>query len=156
MAALADALSQNTSLHTLYLGFNSIGDNGVCILASVLQADSAIERLSLDCNAISDLGAIAIANGLLNTNKLANLDLGNNRIGDAGAEALCGAIAEKKSVLVVDLHGNPVENGSLLEKVKWATQINRGLTGTHCLHRAAYVSLETDYYSLQSRARSSR
>jgi hypothetical protein len=73
-------LAKNTSLISLDLASNNIGDEG----AQALAANTSITSLDLAANGIGDAGAQALA---ANT-RITALNLQNNNIGDAGAQAL--------------------------------------------------------------------
>lgn len=85
---LTGALKTNTTLITLSLYGNNIGDEG----AIAIEFNQALEYLSLSGNNITDVGAIAIMNALKNNRTLKSLSLVDNRITNAGAKALCRAL----------------------------------------------------------------
>ncbi len=93
---LCNALEKNTSLDTLDLDHNQIGDAG----AQALAGSKTLTMLGLGHNQIGDAGAQALAENKTPT----VLDLGHNQIGDAGAQAL----AESKTLTVLDLGHNQI------------------------------------------------
>lgn len=97
-----------STLQTLHIGQNNIGDNGVDALIRSLQNNLSIKRLYLNLyNGITDVGAKIIAMGLvmnLNTS-ISVIDLSGNKISDTGAEELLNALTfrEQHGLRAVDL-----------------------------------------------------
>jgi Ran GTPase-activating protein (RanGAP) involved in mRNA processing and transport len=60
-------LHTNTTLITLDLNSNNIGNEGATALAGMLNTNTTLEALYLDFNAIGNEGATALA-GMLHTN----------------------------------------------------------------------------------------
>ena len=58
---LVEALTQNTTLTTLYLGGNRIGDTGANVIALALKDNTTLTTLYLGSNQIGATGANAIA-----------------------------------------------------------------------------------------------
>src|SRR4051812_25595670 len=75
----AKALSLH-HIRELYIGYNSIGDEG----AKVLSLNSTITSLYVGSNSIGEEGAKVLS---LNTT-ITSLDLNSNKIGGEGAKAL--------------------------------------------------------------------
>ena len=85
---LAEALKINTSLGTLELSFNNIGENGCKHFAEALKINTGLTALLLDDNNIGDQGCEHFAEALNVNTSLTTLTLGSNNIGDEGCEAL--------------------------------------------------------------------
>ena len=78
-------LGQCSSLATLNLADNGIGDEGATSLAGVLGQCSSLASLNLESNDIGDGGATSLAGALGQCSSLARLNLGGNyHIGDQG------------------------------------------------------------------------
>ena len=87
---LTHLLSTQTSLHTLNLKHNQLGDQGVERLAVCLQTNNVLKHLDISCNNISDDGAKCIGLMLQKNSTLQSLSLSKNSIGPIGI----GPIAE--------------------------------------------------------------
>jgi Ran GTPase-activating protein (RanGAP) involved in mRNA processing and transport len=92
------ALLQNKRLHTLKLGYNHLGDEGLITLSSALASSSSISSLDLGFTGVGDSGLEALANNisLSRSNNmmlpLQTLYLAGNAIGTRGALALARII----------------------------------------------------------------
>lgn len=87
VAHLAQAASRQ--LDVCHLGSNKIDHIGAEVIADVLLSEhSSIQTLVLDGNNLGDEGAKIIAEGLKKNKNLTKLDLRNNRIGKIGMLAL--------------------------------------------------------------------
>jgi len=82
-AALATALTTNTTLTTLDLYGNNIGAEGAAALATALTTNTILTTLNLCWNGIGAEGAAALARALTTNTSLTTLDLGSNGIGTA-------------------------------------------------------------------------
>src|SRR3989338_7421964 len=91
----------NSSLTTLNLSSNSIGDSGVSALATALQYNSSLTTLNLTGNSIGDSGASALATALSHNSSLTTLNLTRNSIGDSGASALATALSHNSSLITL-------------------------------------------------------
>mgnify|MGYP006122639019 FL=1 len=91
------SLCRNSTLRSLNLGDNAIGDDGVTALAlHVLQRNTTLEVLNLHSNAIGDRGLSALASTLKSTSTLRHLDLSRNLITIEGAAALARAFVANR------------------------------------------------------------
>jgi hypothetical protein len=81
--ALAEALRTNTSLTTLELYNNQIGDAGAVALAEALRTNTSLTTLNLSGNQIGDAGAVALAIALRTNTSLTALWILDNQIGYA-------------------------------------------------------------------------
>jgi Ran GTPase-activating protein (RanGAP) involved in mRNA processing and transport len=89
---LAKELATNTTLKSLALHANCIGDDGAAAIAIALQASTSLEALNLGYNGICDVGMTAIAQTLTLNNSLKELRLGGNMIGTSGLRSLAFAL----------------------------------------------------------------
>ena len=94
---LAQALCVNTSVKTLNLSFNSLGDEGAKALAEMLGGNGAessetvnttLEHIDLSDCSIGPIGAQHLAKALCVNTSVKTLNLRRNPLGDKGAKAL--------------------------------------------------------------------
>ncbi|CAO3568867.1 unnamed protein product [Mortierella alpina] len=124
---LAEALKTNSTLTTLNLPYNSIGDDGAKALAEALETNKTLTILNLESNAIAYDGINALAE-MLKTNKTLNaLDLHWNSVGSNGAQALSEALMKNKTLTTLNLNNTSIgwEGFSALSE---ALMTNVGLT----------------------------
>ncbi len=115
MTHLHDGLRHNTSLRTLDLSSNNLGNDGcallveafqfcglsyvnlsrnkignagAAVLAAALQGDLLLQRLNLSENAVTGRGAVLLADALLVNTTLEVMDLGNNALSKSGGVAI--------------------------------------------------------------------
>ncbi|MEU0044556.1 gala protein [Streptomyces werraensis] len=82
-------------LHTLYLGCNRIGPDGVTALADVLSADATVRALWLKRNPVGDDGVTALAAMLRRNTALRTLDLVNTGVTAASLRLLLDALTSR-------------------------------------------------------------
>ncbi|OAQ23034.1 hypothetical protein K457DRAFT_1911315 [Linnemannia elongata AG-77] len=124
---LSKALKTNSTLTTLDLSGNSIGDKGAVALSEALKTNSTMTTLDLSGNSIGDKGAVALFEALKTNSTLITLDLWSNSIGDNGAVALFEALKTNSTMTTLDLSGNSIrENGVLA--LSEALKTNSALT----------------------------
>lgn len=105
---LARALRVNTSLTSSALDGNHIGPSGAEAIASSLTKNPSLTNLSLSRDEIGDGGAQAFAELLADGRSfVTKLNLGDNRISDVGAKRLAWAIQAVSRLAELDLSGNP-------------------------------------------------
>jgi len=143
LSALAEGLSNNTSLMSLRLGENELGPRAAIVLAAILRRNRTLTSLDLRDNKLGDTGAQALASALVMNESLRCLVLWNNHIGPNGviamAEPLAAADASSaderntatgctsRSVIeILDLGGNSI-GVSGLEALREALVRNRTL-----------------------------
>ena len=61
---IAEYIEQNSSLQTLYLAINRLGDEGTEVLSRALQQNRTLQRLCLANNRISGVGCGVLLNSL--------------------------------------------------------------------------------------------
>lgn len=92
---LISALKSNTTVHTVDLGDNNLGNNGAAAVAQLIET----------------------------TSTLVELDLHSNGISAAGGAALCTSLAQNRSLQVLNLKGNFIEEATL-EEIKMLLKRN--------------------------------
>ncbi|KAG0050177.1 hypothetical protein BGZ83_005043 [Gryganskiella cystojenkinii] len=142
---LAEALKTNSTLTTLNLSNNKIGDIEAQALAEALKTNSTLTTLTLLYNQIRDIGAQALAEALKTNNTLTVLELGGNddgvstdmmgnrhvintiKIGDLGALALAGLLKTNSTLTTLSLLNNEIRDTGAHSLVD-ALRTNRTLT----------------------------
>ena len=97
-AVISVILEKNSSLTHLDLSFN-VFDGVVSSLSKALKANSSLTSLNLEGNFIGDSGASSLSNALKAKSSLTDLNLSDNRIGDAGASFLSQADRAQKPLI---------------------------------------------------------
>lgn len=111
---LALLLPLGSQVQELHLSFNSIGDQGLFLLAQRMTQMVQLKVLNLAGNQIGDPGASRLSGALTEAtalqSSLFNLDLGQNNIGDKGALALAASVGgdTKMALRKLNLKGNPL------------------------------------------------
>jgi Ran GTPase-activating protein (RanGAP) involved in mRNA processing and transport len=103
--ALSAALAQNSSLTTLNLTDNEIGADGAQALGAALAQNSSLTTLNLSYNKIGDDALVA---AVAQSSSLTTLNLSCNEIGDNGAQALGAALAQNSSLTTLNLDYNEI------------------------------------------------
>jgi len=88
VATIVEALDGNTTLSTLVLDTNEMGDQGAAALAAGVLGCEALVELSICSCSIGPTGAAAIARTLELNTTLTSLQISSNPIGDHGGLAL--------------------------------------------------------------------
>jgi Ran GTPase-activating protein (RanGAP) involved in mRNA processing and transport len=94
MQKMSSLLCHNTSLTSLNLSGNGIGDYGARRIASALAKNSTLRTLSLAKNLIGPLGAIEIAHMIKHNVGLTSLDISKNHIRFSGAIEIASALKQ--------------------------------------------------------------
>ncbi|XP_044178511.1 protein NLRC3-like isoform X2 [Acropora millepora] len=125
--ALFLALRVNTSLTSLDLRYNSIGDEGASSLSEALRVNTSLTSLDLRYNSIDDEGASSLSEALRVNTSLTSLDLGKNSIHAEGAHSLSEALKVNTSLTSLDLGVNSIgaEGANFLSE---ALRVNTSLT----------------------------
>lgn len=105
---LSNALINNTSLLSLDLSWNGIGDRGAECIARALLKNKTLLKLNLRGNQIGDKGAECLSNALSNNNSLISLDLSSNGnvlhgFGTKGFEHLARTLLKNTTLQTFDL-----------------------------------------------------
>eukprot|EP00045_Choanoeca_perplexa_P003684 m.32678 g.32678 ORF g.32678 m.32678 type:complete len:349 (-) comp12170_c0_seq2:121-1167(-) len=105
--ALVDALiDRSVDLYSLEITNQNFGDDGADAIAAFLAKTSSLRSLSLARNHIGDVGVTSIANAL--PPSLHELDLSWNSIGDTGVEALLQAVIQGSMIRELELDHNRI------------------------------------------------
>ena len=126
-SSLSKALKANSSLTNLNLSVNSIGDDGASSLSKALKANSSLTSLNLSSTSIGDAGASSLSKALKANSSLANLNLSINSIGDAGASSLSKALKANSSLTNLNLSLNSIGDAGAFSFSK-ALKANSSLT----------------------------
>lgn len=122
---LAEAISHNTSISTLCLSHNLLGQaemaastnnsivTGGVAIGLMLEVNTTITKLDLSWNAIRLESAEKFANSLKNNGTLRNLLLGHNSLGDSATQIIGRALKTNTSIEVLDLSYNTLNPKSI-------------------------------------------
>lgn len=99
--AIADVLKNNKTLHILYIGWNSIEDDGAKFIVEALKINTSLHTLDIEWNYIGNKGAKAFAELLKINTSLRALGLGKNGIGDEGVKAFVEVLKFNISLCVL-------------------------------------------------------
>ncbi|KAF9386242.1 hypothetical protein CPB97_003924, partial [Podila verticillata] len=88
---VVSSIMANSILTTLDL-WDGTGFNGAQMVLEAFKTNSTLTTLSLESNSIGDNGAHTLAEALKTNSTLTTLSLGDNSIGFNGAQALSGAL----------------------------------------------------------------
>ncbi|KAF9375877.1 hypothetical protein BGX21_003661 [Mortierella sp. AD011] len=105
---LINSLKTNTTLTTLNLGDNSIGNEGALALPEALKTNTTLIPLRLQDNSIGKEGALALSEALKTNTSLITLELGGNSIGRGGALALSEALKTNTTLVTLRLPWNSI------------------------------------------------
>ncbi|ORZ15526.1 hypothetical protein BCR41DRAFT_406194 [Lobosporangium transversale] len=112
--ALSKALKINKALTTLDLALNSIEKEGVLAMSGALKINEALTTLSLRGNPVEDGGALVLSEALRINTTLTTLDLENASIKKEGALALPTALKVNTTLISLNLNSNPIGKGGVL------------------------------------------
>src|SRR3989338_10798922 len=125
--SLSRLRSNDSTLTTLDLRKNNIGDFGASALATALQHSSSLTTLNLFLNNIGDSGANALATALQYNSSLTTLDISHNKIGASGASVLATALEHNSSLTTLHLRGISAQSGqALVKQIYDKLELNRG------------------------------
>ena len=132
LLALATALALNPVLSILRLGGNSLGAEGIALLAPALRTPHcALSELSLPLNGLRAEGAEVLAVPVASSASLRALDLTANDIGDQGVTALATALIEVTPPAQLAPASLPPADASLVHAGLAELNLSRnGLTGS--------------------------
>ncbi|KAJ7425071.1 Leucine-rich repeat-containing protein 45 [Willisornis vidua] len=124
--ALGKLLTQNKSIRSLTLEWNSLGmwEEGFSFFCQGLRANNSLQRLDLRNNQINHRGAAELAVALTQNTSLQELDLRWNNIGLLGGRALLNCLHRNKILKRLELAGNNVP-GDILKAVEQALDHNQ-------------------------------
>ena len=141
-AALATLLEKNTSLTSISLRTNSVGDETMTALSEALESnkDTKLATLNLGVNRIGTEGGLALAKMLKTNTSLTDINLSFNNLGEKFGAVLAHSLEEglNKTLAKISLRYNGLgENG-----VEWLTDMQAagktGLTEFDSYHNTAH------------------
>ncbi len=100
---LCEALKTNTSLLTLDLRYNDIGDEGTRHLSDALKTNSSLVSLDINVNYIGAIGAEHLIDALKTNASLLSLAAYNNFIGDENDECIGASCERNRQMLPIRL-----------------------------------------------------
>ena len=101
--AVTSALTENTTIVSLLMGTNGIGDNGAVSVAQLIERNQHLEIIYLGCNAIAPPGVATITQALTNNSSVTGLWLKRNHIGESGAHHIAQMLRHNRSIRTLDL-----------------------------------------------------
>jgi len=107
------ALEQNSNVNVLKLGYNSLEDDGVEILAPLLSEHVSLESVDLGFNNVRDAGCRALVDAIPADGRAWTLYLAGNLIGEDGAGAIADMIRRRCCVRKLNLTGNRLGPGGV-------------------------------------------
>ena len=113
--ALATALEKNSTVTSLDLLFNDIGNEGAASLAVALEKNSTVTSIDLSNNGIGAKGAGSLAAVLAKNSSLTSISLYWNGIGDEGAASLAAALERNSTVKRINLDSNGIGDNGIVE-----------------------------------------
>ncbi|KAJ3216732.1 Leucine-rich repeat-containing protein 71 [Dinochytrium kinnereticum] len=130
-------ISEESSLKTLSLRMNKIGDIGAKAIAGALKTNRVLMNLNLWGNAIGREGAGDLAEALKFNQSLSYLSLGRNPVGDEGAAALGKVlsnsillhdeiISRRKALLELEKQRREQEEDPIVKKAKGRINTSHG------------------------------
>jgi len=118
-----DTLRFNSTLKSLNMAGNSLGDITAEHIGTCLFNNSTLESLDVGGTLIGDHGAAFIANSLEENTSLVRLFIDGKKIGDRGAKCLANSIHKNTSLKALSLHSS-IDN-LVQEDVKHELVINK-------------------------------
>ena len=109
---IASDIRASTSLASIVLDKNKIGDKGANTLAAAIRACPLLASISLCNNDISDEGIKALAPAIAASLALTSINLCGNNIGPEGANALAQAVCASAVLARVDVSNNNIAGDS--------------------------------------------
>ena len=108
------ALSNNTTLRKIVLGFAHVSENNLSLLTSALRTNTTLRELNLSYCKINDNMVSEITSALCDNSTLQTLDLEGNAFGPSGATALAEMLRRNNTLRVLDVSGISIgEEGTL-------------------------------------------
>jgi len=107
---LSDSLESNTTLTTLCLDGNEIGDEGALLIGRSLKKNSSLIALSLEDNNIGKVGIKELCEALIINTTLKELWLYTNNIGVEGTKLLRDALKRNSTLVSLDIRSNNIKD----------------------------------------------
>jgi hypothetical protein len=132
---LSESLKLNSSLTTLYISWNKMGDEGIKYLSESLKSNSSLTKLDLDNNKIGKEGIKYLSESLKSNSTLTKLFLCNNEIGDEGMKYLSESLKSNITLMILDISHNCdiTDEGMryLIEALEFNSIIERVIIGKY-------------------------
>ncbi|KAL0239430.1 hypothetical protein GEMRC1_009538 [Eukaryota sp. GEM-RC1] len=128
--SLAEVLNVNTTVTSVNLWWNSIGDDGVRALSEALKANETVSNINLGGNLIGIEGARLFAEALKVNNAVTSIVIKNNFISDEGATALAEALKVNTSVKSINLSTNSIGDHGFIDLAE-ALKVNTTITSVN-------------------------
>jgi Ran GTPase-activating protein (RanGAP) involved in mRNA processing and transport len=108
--ALKAGLAANSTLQTLDLTGNGLGNVGVGDLEPALRNNTVLQQLRLDMNGLGPAGGQTMRSLLQGHSRLIRLQLAGNSLGCQGAKALADALVTNTTLQFLDLNENDLRD----------------------------------------------
>ena len=107
---------KDSKIETLYLGSNSICDEGIEAISNSLSKHSEIQHLYLGNNLFRDIGVTNFANTLPELKNLKTLSIGGAQINDASCTSLATSLMamDESNLKYLFLNGNCIGDEGIL------------------------------------------
>lgn len=100
---VTDALADNTTITSLLLGTDGIGDGGAADVARLIERNAHLEIVYLGCNFISETGAATLAHSLTRNTSVTGLWLKRNSLGATGFLHIAEMLRHNHTLRALDL-----------------------------------------------------
>jgi hypothetical protein len=107
---LAAALRLNTTLASLDLSWNFMGDDGGRVIADLLRCNGTLTSLALSFNNLGEAGGRELAEALRVNATLTSLDLSHNNLREEGGWHLAQALRTNTTLVSLKLDYNELED----------------------------------------------
>ncbi|KAF9431949.1 hypothetical protein BGZ76_011486 [Entomortierella beljakovae] len=131
-------LKTNTTLTSLNLRTNSIGNEGTLALSEALKTNTALTTLDLQGNLIGNEGALALSGALKTNTTLTTLNLQGSMIRREGAIALSEALKTNTTLTALNLQGSLIDKEGVLA-LSDALKTNTTLTNLNLMKNSIEI-----------------
>lgn len=122
---VTEALALNTTVRSLLLGTDAIGDEGAADVARLVERHGRLEIVYLGCNRIGPEGAGLLADALTPNTTVTGLWLKRNPLGPEGYRAIATMLRTNRTLRVLDLVNTAPDDASLSALLDVLIQENR-------------------------------
>eukprot|EP00808_Paulinella_micropora_P009145 g74483.t1 len=119
-------LKVNTTVQTLNIGDNNLGDKGAALVAEAIKVNKTLQAVGLSSNNIGDDGAKAIGKALEVNSTLISINLEDNGIGPAGAQHIAKALEVNTTLTSLGLSTNVIGDAGA-QAIGEALRVNKNL-----------------------------
>ncbi|XP_032441415.1 dynein regulatory complex subunit 5 [Xiphophorus hellerii] len=122
--ALAQALSNNSTLQYLNMRLNQVKDEGGEAIAEALQNNTTLTYLHLGGNDVTSITAVVLSKVLQKNETLKTLNLSCNNLGEIGGKALAEAMVHNSTLTECDIRQTDIDetNAASINKAIWDNQ----------------------------------